>query len=99
MAAKVFSKEGSALLLLLGAAAWFTSPHHAAAADLSHSSPLFHPLAADLNQLAENVRKTPPMQHSYFVVRNHLSFWAVSVQTALMVLLSMTDANFTTQVL
>ncbi|CAL8469059.1 g8600 [Coccomyxa elongata] len=30
------------------------SPHQAVAADLSDHTPLFHPLAADLNQLAEN---------------------------------------------
>lgn len=54
MAAKAFSKEGSALLLLLAAAALFASPHQAAAVDLSEKAPLFHPFAADLNQLAEN---------------------------------------------
>ncbi len=52
----VFSREGSALLLLLGAAAWLSLPDQALAADLSDKTPLFHPLAADLNQLAENVR-------------------------------------------
>jgi hypothetical protein len=60
MISSVFGREGTALLLLLGAAAWMSSPDQVLAADLSDKTPLFHPLAADLNQLAENVRRSTP---------------------------------------
>ena len=44
-----------ALVLALGSAAYLASPGAAAAADLQHKLEHFHPVAADLNQLAESV--------------------------------------------
>ncbi|CAL5224950.1 g7719 [Coccomyxa viridis] len=43
-----------ALMLALGSAAYLASPGAAAAADLQHKLEHFHPVAADLNQLAES---------------------------------------------
>ena len=45
-----------ALVLALGSAAYLASPEAVAAADLPDRLQHFHPLAADLNQLAESVR-------------------------------------------
>ena len=69
MISSVFSREGIALLLLLGAAAWMSSPDQVLAADLSEKTPLFRPLAADLNQLAENVRRSTPCTVLLYVLR------------------------------
>ena len=44
-----------ALMLALGSAAYLAFPGAAAAADLQHKLEHFHPVAADLNQLAESV--------------------------------------------